>query len=113
MSATPSSFGIQDERRLVPDLLRGMAKGIGFAQGANAQRVRLRVVLGARVHRRATVLQKACTRRAPLSATLTYLRGLPARMRKPSAGTGMPARKAVPESIWQSRQWQRPRTFIQ
>src|SRR5260370_15268734 len=50
--------------------------------------------------------QKGWRRLLALPAVLTYVLGVPLSSTKCSAGAGMLTRNAVPESVWQSVQWQ-------
>src|SRR5882672_7301189 len=105
MSVTPSSFGIHDKRRLVQICCIGRPSALGSLNAPSRNVYDFGFFSAHEYTGEPQFAQKAWVRRAPLSATLTYSRGLPVRMRKPSAGAGMPARNAVPESIWQSWQW--------
>src|SRR5438067_13007357 len=106
MSAARASFGIHDNRRFV-QISRAGRPSASRSLGAPSRNEYVFGSCGAEEYTGEPQLpQKAWTRRAPLSVTFTYSRGLPVRMRKRSAGAAMLARNAEPVSIWQSRQWQ-------
>src|SRR5438105_12950293 len=106
MSAAPASFGIHDNRRLVQISRAGRPSASRSLSAPSRSEYVFRMCGAQEYTGEPQFAQKACTRRAPLSATLMYSRGLPVRTRKRSAGAAMLARKAEPVSIWQSRQWQ-------